>query len=95
VHGNRNFICVVSYGILQWIADYLDDAGYSNWATYPSIYKAMILNAFPPIDPLDDKKIDVNNFDLERLLLSFLDVADSHIKHAKVPAAASETTSSS
>eukprot|EP01049_Picozoa_sp_SAG25_P004006 SAG25_NODE_242_length_11160_cov_254.065546_10_plen_61_part_00 len=56
---------------------------------------ALLFVLTSPIDPLDDKKIDVNNFDLERLLLSFLDVADSRIKHAKVHAAASETTSSS
>ena len=65
----------------RWIADYLDDAGYDNWASYPTIYKAMFVNAFPPIDPLDDKAADPDTADIEHLATEFLKVADSHIQH--------------
>jgi hypothetical protein len=64
----------------RWLADYLDDAGYDNWASYPTIYKAMFMNAFPPIDPLDDKTVDPDTADIEHLATEFLKVADSHIK---------------
>ena len=67
----------------RWMADYLDDAGYDNWSSYPCIYKAMFINAFPPIDPLDDKMVDADTVDLEALLLGFLGVADQHIKHTE------------
>ena len=69
----------------KWLADYLDDAGYDNWASYPSIYKTMFINAFPPIDPLDDKAVDADTVDLENLMLGFLNVADSHLKHSEKP----------
>merc|ERR1711988_1013890 len=41
-----------------WIADYFDDAGYQGWEMQCTMYKSMLLNAFPPIDPLDDLKPD-------------------------------------
>merc|ERR1711907_34268 len=63
----------------KWLADYLDDAGYQNWATYPAIYKTMFMNAFPPIDPLDDKKMDVDSVGVEDVLLKFMKIADLHI----------------
>ncbi|CAE7584861.1 unnamed protein product [Symbiodinium natans] len=44
-----------------WLADYLDDAGYISWETQSSIYKAMIMTAFPPIDPLDGVKPEFHN----------------------------------
>ena len=68
----------------RWLADYLDDAGYDNWASYPTIYKAMFMNAFPPIDPLDNKAVDYDAADIEHLATQFLKVADSHIKHSRV-----------
>ena len=71
----------------RWIADYLDDAGYDNWASYPTIYKAMFVNAFPPIDPLDDKATDPDTTDIEHLATEFLKVADSHIQHNRANAA--------
>merc|ERR1711871_986430 len=67
----------------RWMADYLDDAGYDNWSSYPCIYKAMFISAFPPIDPLDDKMVDADTADLEALMLGFLGVADMHIKHTE------------
>jgi len=62
-----------------WIADYFDDAGYSSWYQFPQIYKVMIMNAFPAIDELDNKKVDWGTADIEHLSLKFLKVADSHI----------------
>ena len=32
-----------------WIADYFDDAGYEFWITNPGLFKAMLINAFPPM----------------------------------------------
>merc|ERR1711920_134527 len=65
----------------KWIADYFTDAGYMNWFQFPQMYKVMIMNAFPPIDHLDNKEIDWGHVDLEHLYLKFLRVADSHVKH--------------
>jgi MFS family permease len=62
-----------------WIADYLDDAGYDSWKEYPSIYKTMIINAFPPIDKLDNMKPDLTKVDVEAMMVKFLKVADQHI----------------
>jgi len=65
-----------------WIADYFDDAGYLNWETQCNMYKAMIYNAFPPIDPLDNKKANMAEWTLneyEDNLLKFLEVMDEHL----------------
>merc|ERR1719305_1188507 len=64
----------------NWLAKYFMDAGYFNWHQFPSMYKVMIMNAFPPVDSLDGKAIDWKTADLEHLYLGFLKVADSHIK---------------
>ena len=32
------------------------------------------MNAFPPIDPLDDKKIDPDTADKENILLKFMEI---------------------
>ena len=32
-----------------WLSEYLDDAGYSNWSTYPSMYKARQAPYFPSL----------------------------------------------
>eukprot|EP00931_Biecheleriopsis_adriatica_P005665 TRINITY_DN107159_c0_g1_i1.p1 TRINITY_DN107159_c0_g1~~TRINITY_DN107159_c0_g1_i1.p1 ORF type:complete len:680 (-),score=121.35 TRINITY_DN107159_c0_g1_i1:12-2051(-) len=40
----------------NWIADYFNDAGYHSWSWFPNTYKAMIMNAFPPLNHLDGKK---------------------------------------
>ena len=37
----------------QWIAEYLDDAGYQHWDTQSAFMKAIFINAFPPIGELD------------------------------------------
>lgn len=69
-----------------WIADYFDDAGYENWETQTTIYKAMFMNAFPPIDALDDVKPDYASMPLnqwEDNLMKFLSVMDTHIGHFK------------
>lgn len=69
-----------------WIADYFDDAGYENWETQTTIYKAMLLNAFPPIDALDDIKPDWATMPLEKWeenLMKFLETMDSHIGQSK------------
>jgi hypothetical protein len=65
----------------KWIAAYFNDAGYMNWFQFPQMYKIMVMNAFPPIDPLDNKEIDWKTVDLEHLYLKFLKVADSHVAH--------------
>lgn len=66
----------------NWIADYLDDAGYANWETQTQVYKAMLLTAFPPLDSLDGAKPDYNTLPVERwedILSQFLLVMDTHL----------------
>lgn len=65
-----------------WIADYFDDAGYEGWETQCTMYKSMVLNAFPPIDPLDDLKPDYTTMPLDKFeenMLTFLGILDQHI----------------
>lgn len=63
----------------QWIADYFMDAGYIHWYMFPQMYKTMLINAFPPIDVLDNQELDMRSADLEHVYLKFLKVADTHI----------------
>ena len=71
----------------QWMADYLDDAGYSSWIQYPDIYKALIMNAFPPLEELDDltgaRQGDVTVADFEERMLKWMEVMDLHISSSK------------
>eukprot|EP00927_Polykrikos_kofoidii_P071177 TRINITY_DN67485_c0_g1_i1.p1 TRINITY_DN67485_c0_g1~~TRINITY_DN67485_c0_g1_i1.p1 ORF type:complete len:670 (-),score=115.42 TRINITY_DN67485_c0_g1_i1:232-2241(-) len=65
-----------------WIADYFDDAGYTDWQTQTSIFKTMIMTAFPPIDPLDDVKPDFATMPIEKFeenATKVLAVMDSHL----------------
>jgi hypothetical protein len=66
----------------MWIANYFDDAGYINWDTQSPIFKAMIMTAFPPIDPLDAEKPEFQNMgvlEFEHNLTKFLKVMDNHL----------------
>merc|ERR1712224_808411 len=65
-----------------WLADYFGDAGYANWETQCQLYKAMVMTAFPPIDPLDTAKPDYGTMpvtEFEDNLATFLGVMDNHL----------------
>tara|TARA_B100000795_G_scaffold59348_1_gene39526 strand:- start:2219 stop:2713 length:495 start_codon:yes stop_codon:yes gene_type:complete len=67
-----------------WIADYLDDAGYDIWEVVPYLFKAMIMNAFPPIDPLDEKRAGIKDrAELRTGMMAFMKVLDLHVKTAQ------------
>merc|ERR1711988_2015686 len=38
----------------SWMAEYLNDAGYSSWIVFPDVYKLMVMTAFPPLEELDN-----------------------------------------
>ena len=63
----------------EWLADYFDDAGYYHWHSFVDIFKMMIVNAMPPLLPLDGTKKRVETIDTEQLLIKFLNVISSHI----------------
>lgn len=70
----------------SWIADYMDDAGYENWETQSTFYKAMFMNSFPPIDKLDGRKPEYHSMspgDLEEHMTRFLSIMDGHLAEAK------------
>jgi hypothetical protein len=71
----------------QWMADYLDDAGYSSWIQYSDMYKALIMNAFPPLEELDDltgaRQGDFTVADFEERMLKWMEVMDLHISSSK------------
>jgi len=70
----------------SWIADYFDDAGYEGWDSQTTIFKAMLMNAFPPIDALDMKKPDYSNMPLDKWeehLTKFLRIMDGHIAQSQ------------
>ena len=68
----------------NWIADYLDDAGYTSWMMYPDIYKLMIMNAFPPMEELDNlvghKQESFTMASFEKRMLDWLEMLDIHIQ---------------
>ena len=75
-----------------WIADYLDDAGYDTWEIGPYMYKAMIMNAFPPVDALDEKMQEVTDAEKFRTdTLKFMRVMDLHLKTAETTSTATFT----
>ena len=51
----------------SWIADYFDDAGYQDWEKASVMYKSMLMSAFPPIDPLDEKKPNYTTMSIEEI----------------------------
>jgi len=65
----------------RWIGDYFDDAGYEAWEFYPELFKAMMMNAFPPIDTLDSKAGSSTGSlkEFEQVNLNFLRVMDQHL----------------
>ena len=68
----------------QWIADYLDDAGYEQWEAAPHLFKALIMNAFPPIDILDGKRPDIKDrAQLRTSLMALMKVLDLHVTTAQ------------
>ena len=69
----------------RWLADYLDDAGYDMWDAVPYLFKAMMINAFPPIDALDEKAAEFKDVDEMRTgLLKIMRVFDQHVKAAEL-----------
>jgi MFS family permease len=69
----------------EWIADYLDDAGYDNWSVHGHMYKGMIMNAFPPMDKLDNEKASIDSVaQMRQIMMSFTKVLDMHIVSAEV-----------
>jgi len=65
-----------------WLAEYFDDAGYINWENQAPIYKAMMMTAFPPIDPLDSIKPEYHTMPVETFeekMTKVLQVMDSHL----------------
>ena len=70
-----------------WLSDYLDDAGYDLWEVAPYLFKAMMMNAFPPIDALDEKMNDTTDTaELRTGMLAFMRVLDLHMKTAETTA---------
>jgi len=68
----------------QWVADYLDDAGYEQWETVPHLFKAMIMNAFPPIDILDEKRPEIKDrAQLRTSMMALMKVLDLHVTTAQ------------
>ena len=70
-----------------WVADYLDDAGYDMWKQKPYLFKAMIINSFPPLDPLDEKIRGADGEtpdDFRSGMLGFMKVLGMHIANSEV-----------
>jgi hypothetical protein len=65
-----------------WIADYLDDAGYINWATSAPLFKAILLTAFPATRVLEGDKLDPATIPIDEWedhYTKILAVVDSHL----------------
>ena len=68
----------------RWLGSYFDDAGYEAWNMYPELFKAMVMNAFPPIDKLDSKSgsalSSLDDFELKNM--NFMSVMDQHLAYS-------------
>ena len=65
-----------------WIADYFDDAGYKDWEKTAPLYKAMLMNAFPPVTDLNGIKPDFGTMPIdqfENTLMKFLSMIGDHL----------------
>ena len=71
--------------MMNWVADYFEDAGYDMWKTDPVTVKAMLMSCFPPIDPLGDQisNVDGSRAGFERYLLKYVRVMHEHVKIKK------------
>jgi len=80
---NKGYVIDEERAIMgSWIADYLDDAGYHSWMWFPDTYKAMVMNAFPPIDLLDGKNVSTKFEtvdDYQAYLLRFNSIMARHM----------------
>lgn len=63
----------------EWMGKYFDDAGYLGWHAFPQMFKAMLMNAFPPIDKLDGITPEIANLDIEDYYIKFMTVSDQHL----------------
>lgn len=69
-----------------WLSNYLNDAGYHSWLWYPDIYKAMFMNAFPPVNKLDGKPVEFESVeDYESYIIKFNGVVKRHIAMTQRP----------
>ena len=67
----------------KWFVSYLNDAGYHSWFKHPDIYKMMIMDSFPPLDPLDSQEVSIESeAQMEGFLIKWLRVFDMHLKLA-------------
>lgn len=72
-----------------WIADYLDDAGWDNWDVTPYMYKALIMNALPPLDHNHQGLVEEMDAETMRTrTLKSMRVIDYHLKAAQLRIAA-------
>merc|ERR1712194_509411 len=63
----------------------LDDAGYDSWSVHAQMFKGMIMNAFPPLDKLNNEKATIESVaSMRQVFLSFSKVLDMHITSAEV-----------
>lgn len=70
----------------EWIASYLDDAGYHSWIRFSFIYKTMIMTAFPPLEDLDNRKGNLDKKtmqEFEQAMITWLEVFDRFNDGAK------------
>jgi len=75
-----------------WLRAYLEDAGYPMWAFEPAIFKACLMNAFPPVEKLDGQQLDVTADvrTFETHFLKLFAVLDKHAHDWKVQQRAME-----
>jgi len=67
----------------SWFADYLADAGYLDWNTNATLYKSMIMTAFPPLLELNTKKLEGGKmplYQVEECMMKGLDVMDGYLE---------------
>ena len=71
----------------HWIADYLEDAGYTDWASFPNLYKSMIMNVFPPLRSNgltgSRTRILVSRTDWQMYMRRLFMVMDAHVQMLK------------
>jgi len=66
----------------NWLCDYIEDAGYQ-WTSAPAFYKAVVMNAFPPIGRIDLEPEETRQEALRAMFHRYEQFAHMHLKMEK------------
>jgi len=70
----------------RWLVQYWEDAGWCEWSVTPSLFKARLMEAFPPLEELDglsDNVADISSLTFEIRAINTLRAYQESIRLAR------------